>query len=372
MDDRTDASAEPARGSGAAHLRAAAAAPDAPIGSGPGGPDERAPARGWRVVVTRVKALLTWWQHSRAGRANARFGAAGGGLLTGGIAYASLFAVFSGLTLGYTVFMLVLGSNQHLKDTVLRTVASSLPGLVDTGDGEGLIRPDQLRMSAGLSVAGVVAVVALVLSALSAVAALQTALRAMWGDRQQGSAVTIKLRELGGFAAMGLAVLLSAVLGLALTSVADWLLGAVGWDAAARFAGRALGILITFVVDAVTFVVMVRVLAGQRPPRKDLVGGAVIAAVGLGVVRVLGTSVVSGSVRSNPVLASFAVIVVLLLWINLVARIVLLAAAWTANPPLAEATRQTGAQPEPRTGPPSGTKTEPTAAPAGARVGSGG
>jgi membrane protein len=32
------------------------------------------------------------------------------------------------------------------------------------------------------------------------------------------------------------------------------------------------------------------------------------------------------------VLASFAVIVVLLLWLNLVARIVLLAAAWTADP----------------------------------------
>ncbi|MBN9328042.1 MAG: YihY/virulence factor BrkB family protein, partial [Cellulomonas sp.] len=79
---------------------------------------------------------------------------------------------------------------------------------------------------------------------------------------------------------------------------------------------------------------------------------AAIAGVGLGVVRVLGTSVVSGSVRHNPVLASFAVIVVLLLWINLVSRIVLLAAAWTANPPL--------------------TQPEPTPAPEGAKVGSGG
>jgi membrane protein len=33
------------------------------------------------------------------------------------------------------------------------------------------------------------------------------------------------------------------------------------------------------------------------------------------------------------VLASFAAVVTLLVWINLIARIVLLAAAWTADPP---------------------------------------
>jgi membrane protein len=51
------------------------------------------------------------------------------------------------------------------------------------------------------------------------------------------------------------------------------------------------------------------------------------------VVRVLGTSVVAGSASSNPILTSFAVIVTLLVWMNLIARIVLLAAAWTADPP---------------------------------------
>ncbi len=328
MDENLETTARPADGSGAAHLRAAAAAPD--------DPSARAEAGGWAGLVARVERALAWWRRSRAGRAEARFGAAGGGLLTGGIAYAALFAVFSGLTLGYSVFMLVLGRNQHLRDTVLRTLAGTLPGLIDTGDGKGLLKPDQLRMSAGLSVAGVIAVVTLVLSALSAVGALQTALLAMFGVRRQGNALVGRLRELGGFAAIGLAVLVSAVLGLALTSAADWLLGAVGWGAFARFAGRVLGILVTFAVDAATFVVLVRVLASQDPPRKDLLGGAVVAGVGLGVVRVLGTSVVAGSVRSNPVLASFAVIVVLLAWINLVARIVLLAAAWTANPPLAQ------------------------------------
>jgi membrane protein len=41
------------------------------------------------------------------------------------------------------------------------------------------------------------------------------------------------------------------------------------------------------------------------------------------------------------VLASFAVIVTLLVWINLIARIVLLAAAWTADPPATSTTSAT-------------------------------
>ena len=62
-----------------------------------------------------------------------------------------------------------------------------------------------------------------------------------------------------------------------------------------------------------------------------------IAGVGIGMVRILGTAVVAGSVSKNPLFASVAVIVTLLVWINLIARIVLLAAAWTADPPYVDA-----------------------------------
>ena len=43
-------------------------------------------------------------------------------MLTGGIAYAALFSVFAALTIGYTVFMAVLGGNDELRQTVLDTV----------------------------------------------------------------------------------------------------------------------------------------------------------------------------------------------------------------------------------------------------------
>jgi len=309
----------PAAGSGSAHASATRRAPD---------------PRTSPSLLERAKALLAWWQRTRPARANARFGARGGGVLTGGIAYAALFSVFAALTIGWTVFMAVLGNDEGLRTSVLQAIDEALPGLVQTGDNDGVIDPEALQLSAGLTVAGIVAVVVLMLSALSATAALRTGVRAMFADEGTGgNAVTGKLRELGGLVGLAFAVLLSAVLTTAAGSAARWVLAAFGWEGAAQVALQGVGILVAFVVDALTFVLVVRVLAAEDPPRRDLVRGALLAAVGIGVVRFLGTSVVAGSADRNPLLASFAVIVTLLIWINLIARIVLLAAAWVADPP---------------------------------------
>ena len=125
----------------------------------------------------------------------------------------------------------------------------------------------------------------------------------------------------------------SALLTTAVAGAVQWVLRELGWGGASTVAVGVAGALVAFVVDAAVFVLVVRVLADEHPPRRDLLRGAAIAAAGIGVVRILGTSVVAGSATKNPVLASFAVVVTLLVWVNLIARIVLLAAAWTANPP---------------------------------------
>lgn len=315
----------PAAGAGAAHARAVATSPD-PVETGP------TPS-----LIQRAKALFAWWQRTRPARANARFGARGGGVLTGGIAYAALFSVFAALTIGYTVFMAVLGGNDELRQKVLDSVNDSLPGLIDTGDGQGMIDPDSLELSGGLTVTGIVAVVVLLLSAIAAMAALRTAVRAMFAEEGAGgNAVLGKARELGGFAGMAFAVLLSALVTTGVASASAWILDSLGWGSAATVVARVLGILVAFVIDAATFLLIVWVLAGERPAWWDLRWGAIIAGVGIGTVRILGTSVVAGSVSKNPLFTSVAVIVTLLVWINLIARIVLLAAAWTADPPFAE------------------------------------
>lgn len=307
-----------------------------PVGAGRAhqqAPADDASAASPTSFMGRVKALLAWWQATRPARANARFGSRGGGVLTGGIAYAALFAVFAGLTIGYTIFMAVLGNNDKLRQSVLDAVNDSLPGLINTdGSGSG-IDPDSLKLSGSLTLAGIIAVVVLLLSALSATAALRTGVRAMFAEESGGSAVGQKLAQLGGLAGLAFAVLLSALVSTAAGSATRWVLQAVGWTDGSGFVLQAVGIVVAFVVDAATFLLIIRVLAGEHPPRSDLLWGAVIAGVGIGIVRFLGTSVVAGSVSKNPLFAGAVVIVTLLLWVNLISRIVLLAAAWVANPP---------------------------------------
>ena len=300
----------------------------------PRSPGPVPPASSARRVVEAVRQALARLQRTRIGRANARFGAAGGGVLTGGIAYSAVFSVFATLTIGFTVFSAVLGGDHALRSRVVSTVSSSLPGLIDTGDGRGAISPESLTLTTGFNVAGGVAVVVLVLSAISWMAALRTGLRAVLGLPPGGAnAVVGKLRELAGLAALSAGVLVSAALSLVLTSAVHWILGAIGLGADAAWAVVAVGALISLVVDALAFALLVVVLAGAHPPRRDLLAGSLLAGAGLGVVRQLGTSVVAGAVGRNALLASFAVIVTLLVWVNLVARIVLVSAAWVATPP---------------------------------------
>ena len=232
--------------------------------------------------MDRAKALFAWWQHTRPARANARFGARGGGVLTGGIAYAALFSVFAALTIGYTIFMAVLGSNDELRQKVLDAVNESLPGLIKTGDGSGMIDPDSLVLSGSLTVdrdhRGRRAPAQRDRGDGGPAARGPGDVRARGRRGAGGNAVLGKARELGGFVGMAFAVLLSAVLTTGVASAASWILDSLGWGSSTTVVLRVVGILVAFVIDAAIFLLVVTVLAGEHAPWRDLRWGAVIAA----------------------------------------------------------------------------------------------
>lgn len=289
-------------------------------------------------LVERVQALLAWWKTTRLARALTRYGQANGALLCGGIAYSAIFSLAAGLAIGYTIFMRVLGSNEELRDSVISSIDSALPGVLQTVPGDptsGLIDPDSLVLSTGLNLVGIVSVVVLLVSAISCMGAIQVSVRAMFGlPPGGGNAVQVKLRQLGGFVVVGLSVLASAVVGIAVSSASTWALDLLGLEGGGRLLLPLLGFVVSFAVDMGVFFLVVRVLAGVHPPRADLLLGAVVAAAGFGIIRFLGTSVVAGGANDNALLVSFAAVITVLVWINLSARILLTAAAISADLPL--------------------------------------
>ncbi|WP_315503247.1 YihY/virulence factor BrkB family protein [Actinomyces radicidentis] len=274
--------------------------------------------------------LVDRYNRSRVGRLLARYGTGRGALIAGGIAYTGLFSTFAALAIGISFLMATIGRNPDIRDAVITSLNSMLPGVIDDGSGSGLVTIDDLTVSSALNIGSIIAILALIYSAMGLMGALKSGVRAMFGIIQlPENPVMNQLWNLVGFlvimvsvVATALASIITNTLASAISSLPDWISGP---------GGTVLTLGVSFLLDAGTFALIIRV-CGVRPPKKDYVWGSVLAAIGFGVLRQVGTSAV-GSVTDNPLLASFAAIIVLILWLHLAARVVLYVSAWMANPP---------------------------------------
>lgn len=291
-----------------------------------------------RSVVARTRdrahALLEWWKDSRAGRATYRYLYSRGALLCGGIAYSALFSLFAALAIGYTVFVRVLGGRRELMDAVFAEINDLVPGLIAVDGASGVISPDELVLTSGLSVTSVVAGVVLLFSVMSFMYHLRGAVRTMFGVSDVGqSALLARLRALLGFFLLALSMLVSAVAGIAVTTLGNRVMSWIGLAGGPAVLVTGAGVLVSVLLDVLVVVVVVRLLAGVHPRRRDLLIGAGTAAAGFAVLRYLGSTFVANSASRNALLASFAVLATLLILVNLTARVLLLACAWMADPP---------------------------------------
>jgi membrane protein len=111
----------------------------------------------------------------------------------------------------------------------------------------------------------------------------------------------------------------------------DWL-GLRSSVTAWLVAGAAL--VLVAVLDALLIWLIFRVTSKVRVPWPDMRQGMVMGAVGFGLLRLGGTSLV-GAISAGPLLSTFAAVATVLLTLNLALRWLLFVAAWTANPPAA-------------------------------------
>ena len=268
--------------------------------------------------------LLARAQASKPWRAWNRYGAARGNVLAGGIAYVAFFSVFPALALGFTVFGLVVGGRVEVQERVATYVndafGSTLIGL--PGD-DAFVSIDQLVQGDLLTVTGALGVGLLLFSGLGWVDAMRQGIRAMFTLPDEGNPVLRKLMDLAVLALVGLGVLASVIVTVALSAATGAVLT---WLGVASTPGQvAVQILVELAVlalDIVLFLLFFRVLAQVKQPWGDLLGGAVIGAVGLHVLKLSG-GLLLRTASGNRFLASAAIVVGLLLWFNLIGRIVL-------------------------------------------------
>jgi membrane protein len=282
-----------------------------------------------------VKAALAWLKASRGYRSWQGYNNARGGLLAGGIAYFAFFSVFPALTLGFAIFGFVLRGDQHLFHQVVSSVSDSLPGIVkDSGHPDGIIDASKPPTPNALTITGLISLVVLVLAGLGWLGALREGVRAMFGQPTfQANPIAGRARDLGVLALLGLSVLVSAILSgvsnTATKKVLDWvgmapdgLVGRIGLPVVAFVVG--------LVVDFAIMLLIFKVLSGVSADWHAMQSGALVGAVGIGILKVAVAYGIVG-VTKNALLASFAVVVGLLLVMNLLSRVVLIASAWASE-----------------------------------------
>lgn len=281
----------------------------------------------------KLQKLIAWARGLRPVRVFVHYTESRGPLLAGGLSFQAIFAVFAALWVGFSVAGLLVEANPDIRQAFFRVLNESVPGLIDTGAGEGIVDPDDLQTGIVLSWTGAVALGGLLFTALGWLASARDAIRTLFGlPGELLNFFLLKLKDVGLGIGFGAALLVSSALLVLSTQALNSVLGFVGIDedsVLGTVAGRGLGLLLMFLLDTAALAALYRLLSGLSIPWKRLLAGALLGAAGLGVLKVLGSALLGGASR-NPLLASFALVIGLLIWFNLICQVILLAASWIA------------------------------------------
>lgn len=281
----------------------------------------------WALARKPVRAFLRYSEHT-------------GAMLADSVTYRALFSIFAGVLLGFSAAAIWLRGDPEAWQALIDAVNRAVPGLVGES---GLIKADSLDDAPiDFSIAGIIALVGLIGAAIGAIGSLRNAMHVIC-DRPTGDLAFywVMLRNLavaiGAGAALGVSAAVTVMGTAGLSILGDWF-GIRPDDPLLAFAGRALTIAVTFALDAVAVAALVRLLSGLRPKARSLWPAALLGAVGLTVLQTLSGLFVGGA-GSNPLLATFASLVALLLWINLSSQVILIATAYVAEGVLEEGDR---------------------------------
>jgi membrane protein len=296
--------------------------------------------RRWAAANARYR----WLGHAVA--AWNRFRDNKGNHFAGALTYFSFLALFPLVLLAASVLGFVLRNNPELQNDLYDKVTSGLPG------GFGQIVHDSIkaaeRQRTGVGIVGLAGVL---VAGLGWVGNLRAAVNAVWGvEPPKRRFVIAKLADLIVLVGLGIAILVSvglSAIGTAFTGeivrAAD-LNGVSGVHTLVSIAGYLLAV----IGDVLIFSWVLGRLPEARAPARIVFRGALLAAVGFGLLKVIGTYYIA-RVAHSPTVGAFGSIIGVLVWIDLVSRYLLYCAAWTASavPPSPEPASPERLPPEP-------------------------
>jgi membrane protein len=259
-----------------------------------------------------------------------------GFLLAAGVSYQALFAIFAAIYLAFAISGLWLGGSTEAVDALIGVINSYVPELIS--ERSKLLTPSEAHEIAGnmtgvLSITGLIALVAVVWTAIGWVTFSRRAVRDMFGlaaDRR--SYLLLKARDLFAAVIFGVSLIVGSALSYASAAVLTWLIDLLGWgtgSGAVDLLIRIGSVVVSFALLSGALAAMVRFLTGTSLRWRTIWPGALLGGGAMTLLQ-FGAGFLLSYTPTNPLLATFAIFVGLLLWFRVNGVIMLVAAAWIA------------------------------------------
>ncbi|MGC4174604.1 YihY/virulence factor BrkB family protein [Demequina sp.] len=272
------------------------------------------------------KALAEWVQDRPVGVAGTRYVRQNGNVLAGGIAYYSLASIAAAVVLGVTIASLAIFNSPDFREKVLDYVGQSIPGLFPDGDQPGLIDPDSIEASSISGIVGVIAFFILVYTATRYMRGLRAGVRTMLGDAA-GKKIPGTLRDIIVLFALVVIAVIGTALQIIAVNFASFVSGLFGDDVVSTWVVSLAAFVVGFLMDCVFVALVLLVLGRAQSSRRVMVPTILMAGFAFAVLQAASGLLVE-SASNNSVLAPFAAIIALMLFVDLTARTLLIAAAW--------------------------------------------
>ncbi|GAB3600664.1 YihY/virulence factor BrkB family protein [Microbacterium tumbae] len=259
-----------------------------------------------------------------------------GFLLAAGVSYQALFAIFAAIYLAFAITGLWLGGNELAVDALIGVINGYIPNLI--GPDSDVITPEQVkdivtRTTGVLSVTGAIALGAVIWTAIGWVTFSRRAVRDIFGlPPDLRSYLLLKARDLLAALIFGVALILGSLLSSVSAAVLSWLLDQLGWgvgSVAVNLFIRLGTVLVSFALLSGALAAMVRFLTGTSLRWATIWPGALLGGGAMTVLQ-YGVGFLLSYTPTNPLLATFAIFIGLLLWFRINGVVMLVAAAWIA------------------------------------------
>jgi membrane protein len=252
------------------------------------------------------------------------------------VSYQALFAIFAAIYLTFAISGLWLGGSTEAVDALIRVVNGYVPNLIS--ENSEILTPEQAydiasNMTGVLTITGVIALVAVVWTAIGWVTFSRRAVRDMFGlapDRR--SYLLLKARDLFAAAIFGISLIVGSALSYASAAVLTWLIELLEWGTgsdAVNLLIRIGSVVVSFGLLSAALAAMVRFLTGTSLRWRTIWPGALLGGGAMTLLQ-FGAGFLLSYTPTNPLLATFAIFVGLLLWFRINGVIMLVAAAWIA------------------------------------------